>query len=44
MIDYPDAYKKEISLEEISKKLKEASRIININTEKVDKNILPKTR
>lgn len=42
MIDYPDAYKKEISKEEISKKLKEASRIININTEKVDKDILPK--
>lgn len=40
-IDYPEAYNETITLEEISKKLKEASRIINRNTEKLDKKIYP---
>ena len=41
-IDNPGYYSSEITLKDISEKLKEASRVINKNMEKFDKNKLPK--
>ena len=41
-IDNPGYYSSEITLKDISEKLKEASRVINKNMEKFDKDKLPK--